>query len=107
MRTFDIGLTLLVMSCCPCNAMCDLDQMVGYTLIAKKIIAGSITDEKKEDEFSGCDFDRILIFDDNTAVRCTNYSYHYAYRPTAWIFVKSSSIKLCIDNSWFDAAPLR
>jgi hypothetical protein len=101
------AIVLLVANCAPCLATCNLDRVVGYTLVTKKVVAGYIQNDKKSDEFSGCDFDRILVFDDNTGVRCSGYSYHYAYRPTAYIFVGSSALKLCIDGDWFDAAPLR
>ena len=100
-------LSLLIGSCLPCNATCNLDRVVGFTLVARKTVAGYIQDDKKSDEFSGCEYDRILVFDDNTGVRCSGYSYQYAYRPTAYIIVGSNAIKLCIDGSWFDASPLR
>jgi len=48
-----------------------------------------------------------LVFDDNTGVRCTGYSYNYAYRPDAYIFVNSTLIKMCIEGEWFDVAGLR
>jgi hypothetical protein len=106
MRTF-VTIALLCSTCSPCGATCDLDRVVSYTLVASKTIAGYIQDDQRKDEFSGCEFGRILVFDDNTGVRCAGYSYQYAYRPTAYIFANSYAIKLCIDGSWFDAAPLR
>jgi hypothetical protein len=73
-------------------AACRLDSMVGWTLIARKTIDGRIDKGIKKDDFEGCDYDRIIVFEDNTGVRCTSYSYSYAYRPTAhmgaWVFIE-------------------
>jgi hypothetical protein len=33
----------------------------------------------RKDDFEGCDYDHIIVFDDNTGVRCTSYSYSYSY----------------------------
>jgi hypothetical protein len=70
-------------------------------------VVALIDDDQREDKFSGCKYGRVIVFEDNTGVRCTDYNYHYAYRPDAYIFVNSSSIKLCIDSDWFDAQSLR
>jgi hypothetical protein len=63
-----LPLLLLVGTSLPCHAKCRFDQVVGYTLVAKKTVIGFIQDDKREVEFSGCKFDRILVFDDNTGV---------------------------------------
>ena len=85
----------------------NLDRVIGYTLVAKKTVVAFIQDDKREDSFSGCEFGRVLVFDDNTGVRCTGYSYNYAYRPDAYIFVNSTLIKMCVEGEWFDVAHLR
>lgn len=96
---------LLVLAICvmPSAALagCDLDSLVGWTLIARKTIAGSIQDGQRKEDFEGCDFNRIIVFDDNTGVQCTGYSYTYSYRPTAYIWVNSSSLKMCVGSSEF------
>jgi hypothetical protein len=63
-----------------------LSELVGYTVIASKTI-DSFADRGKEkkDGFEGCDYDRVIIFTDGTAVTCRTYSYTYSYRPTAII----------------------
>jgi hypothetical protein len=96
-----------LMGVLPAFAGCNLDRVVGYTLVAKKTVVGFINDDKREDSFSGCEYGRVLVFDDNTGVRCTGYSYSYAYRPDAYIFINSASIRLCIEGEWFDAERLR
>jgi hypothetical protein len=71
-------------------------------------VVGFIQDDRRGDEFSGCEFGRILVFDDNTGIRCTSYNYTYSYRPDAYVFVNAShNIRVCIENEWFDVAPLR
>jgi hypothetical protein len=106
MRTL-LAAVLLLQTALPSFASCSWDRVIGYTLVAKKTVAASIQDDKREDEFSGCEFNRILVFDDNTGIRCTGYAYHYAYRPDAYLFVSTTRIMACIDGEWFEAASLR
>lgn len=90
------------------RAECDLGEVVGWTLIAEKTIAGyADKDGKRDDSYEGCDYDRVLIFTDDTAVRCAGYEYHYAYRPTAYIFANGRLLKACIDDDLIDIRPLR
>src|SRR5262249_23871181 len=96
-----LGLCLTFL--CPAFG-CDLDNMIGWTLIARKTVAGRIDKGVREDDFEGCDFDRIIVFDDNTGVRCTSYSYTYSYRPTAYIWANGSSLKLWVEDTEFDVS---
>ena len=58
----------------------DLGEYVGYTIAAKKTIAGyQDQDGKRESSFVGCNFGRKIIFDDQTFLTCSSYSYTYAY----------------------------
>lgn len=82
-------------------AGCDLDDLVGWTLIARKTIVGRIQNEERKDDFEGCDFSRIIVFDDNTGVQCTGYSYMYSYRPKAYIWGDGSSLKMCVGSNEF------
>lgn len=89
------------------RAECNLSDLVGYTLLAEKTIAGYIDNEKKGDDFEGCEFDRIIVFDDNTGVRCATYSYSYSYRPDAYIFASGpGSMKMCVEDELYDVTPL-
>lgn len=89
-------------------AQCDLSDLVGYTLVAQKTIAGYIENENRGEDFEGCNFDRIIVFDDNTGVQCLTYSYSYSYRPEAYIFVEGpTSMKMCVEGELYDVAPLR
>jgi hypothetical protein len=86
---------------------CELDEMVGWTLIARKTIEGRIDKGVRKEDFEGCEYDRIIVFDDNTGVRCTSYSYHYSYRPTAYVWANGSALKMCVGSSWFGVSRLR
>ena len=45
-------------------------------------------DGKRSESFEGCEFGRQIIFDDGTALTCSTYRYHYAYRPKAVILMQ-------------------
>lgn len=95
------GCFCVFISLIPVSAIadCDLDYVVGYTLIASKYVDGFYKDGEKKSGFEGCDYDRIIIFDDGTGVRCTTYSYTYSYHPKAYIFSNGSSLKMCVGSS--------
>jgi hypothetical protein len=88
-------------------ARCDLSRVVGFTLVAKKTVVAYIEDGKRVDGFNGCNFDRVLVFEDNTGLRCDEYNYAYAYMPDAYLFATSTRIKGCIDDEWYDLSKLR
>jgi hypothetical protein len=67
----------------------DLDDLVGYTIIASKTIDRWHDDHEKGDtSFNGCSHGRVIVFTDNTALTCAEYGYQYAYRPAAVILAK-------------------
>ena len=70
-----------------------LSELTGYKIIAKKTIDG---------EFEGCDFDKIIVFDDRTALRCFSYGYQYAYMPAAVILFNGSNIKMLVGEDIYD-----
>ena len=71
----------------------DLDDLVGYKIVARKTIDG---------EFEGCDFDKLIVFDDRTILRCESYGYQYSYRPTAVILFNGYNIKMIVDDEVYD-----
>jgi hypothetical protein len=94
----------------------ELEGLVGYTIIASKTIEGYRgPGREKDDSFEGCDYDRIIIFDDGTGLRCTSYGYQYAYRPTAIIFGKRMEfqgrsvtvLKMLVEDEVYDMSALR
>lgn len=80
-----------------------LGRFVGYTIIASKTIAGyQDKNGKRADSFEGCDYDRVIIFDDNKFLMCAGYGYLYSYRPTAIILSNGSSFKMIVGNDVYD-----
>jgi hypothetical protein len=88
-------------------ASCGFDGLIGYTLVTTKYVSGYIENGERKDAFEGCNFGRILIFDDNTGVTCMSYSYSYSYRPKAYIFINRTSMKACINDNMYSVGPLR
>lgn len=81
----------------------DLTGLDGYTIVATKTIEGWYDENgEKGDDFQGCDYNRIIIFDDNTRLACGEYSYTYAYRPEAVILFNGSQIKMIVDDETYD-----
>jgi hypothetical protein len=91
----------------PAFGSCTLDRVIGYTLVARKTIAGLIENGVRKDDFEGCAYDRISVFDDNTRVMCTIYSYSYSYRPTVYLFANGGNFEVCIESEFYDSAPIR
>lgn len=98
--------TLLFLGCTallaePASA-CDLkvSDFVGWTIIYSGTVTGyTDPDGSQEDDFEGCEFDRILEIDYSQAVRCTEYSYSYAYNPEIVILTRGVNAIACIDNN--------
>ena len=81
----------------------DIGQYVGYTIAAKKTIIGYEEDNgKSEASFAGCTYGRKIVFEDNTYLTCSGYSYHYAYRPEAVLLVRNGSWIMLVDGESFD-----
>ena len=105
MRWFLAATALLGLSSHPAHALCDLSQVVGYTLAFGKTIGSYLEDGKKVQGFAGCTRDRVLLFTDNTGVRCKETFIHSANVPKAYLFAKSANdMKLCVDDDMYDVA---
>jgi hypothetical protein len=96
---------LLALSSHPALAVCDLSQVVGYTLVFGKTIAAYIQDGKRIPGFEGCTRDRVLVFIDNTGVRCKETFIQAAHLPKGYLFAKNANdLKLCVDDDMYDVA---
>lgn len=79
----------------------DFSGLGGWTIAAVTQVRG---------EFEGCDFDRTIKFDNGWTLTCATYSYSYAYRPDAVIFIKNSTfqnraywmVKALIDDEFYE-----
>ena len=106
MRWLLAAALVLGLSSRPALAVCDLSQVVGYTLVFGKTIEAYIQDGKRVSGFAGCAHDRVLVFTDNTGVRCEEAFVHTATLPKAYLFARSrNDMKLCVDDDMYDVAP--
>lgn len=89
----------------------NLEELVGYTIVASKTIEGWYDDDEREDgTFNGCTFGRVILFSDGTRLTCSEFGYMYAFRPTAIIFAKEISfggkkhydIKMMVEDEIYD-----
>lgn len=89
-------------------AGCDLSQVVGYTLVFARTIEAYLEAGRKHRGFQGCQPDRVLVFTDNTGVRCKGTSLQQATLPRAYLFAKTETdLKLCVGDEMLDVAPAR
>lgn len=86
------------------NTASALAKYVGFSIVAKKTITGWIDQDgsKKGDSFEGCEYGRLIIFDDNTYLTCTAYGYQYDYMPDAILMVKSGKIVMIVGDQAYD-----
>jgi hypothetical protein len=106
MRRLWAATLLAVLSWHPAFAVCDLGQVVGYTLVFGKTVQAYIQDGKRVSGFEGCVPDRVLVFTDNTGVRCKEALLHAAALPKAFLFARNpNDMKLCVDDDIYDVAP--
>lgn len=85
-----ISMFILIFAALPAYADLadELEDLVGYTVIDSKTVERWYDDDEKDDSFNGCNYDRVIVFTDGTALTCAEYGYQYAYRPTAAILAK-------------------
>lgn len=57
-----------------------LREVEGWTIISVTQVDG---------KFLGCDYDRVIKFQDGTSYKCAGYGYEVEYEPDAVIFGKS------------------
>ena len=81
----------------------ELEQLVGYTIVDAKTIAGWYDDDgKKGDSFEGCEHGRTIVFSDDRILECSTYHYSYSYRPRAVLLSNGSSFKMIVDDHVYD-----
>lgn len=90
----------------PAQARCVLDGVVGYTLVFAKTIEAYIEDGRRQRGFQGCQPGRVLVFTDNTGLRCKGVSVQKMDIPKGYLFAKSQTeLKLCVGDELLDVAP--
>jgi len=90
-------------------AGCDLDELIGYQLVAKKSVEGYLDDAGREQPgYFGCVAGRVLVFTDRTGVRCRSSGRQQGLMPPAYLFARSrDELKLCVLDELYDVAPAR
>jgi hypothetical protein len=101
-----IGLVLLslVSTAAFADLATKLNKFNGYTIVGSETIVGwyDKNSGKKGDSFEGCEYGRVIIFENNKALTCAEYGYHYAYRPTAVILSKNGFFKMVVDDEVYE-----
>ena len=80
-----------------------LENLVGFTVVASKTIAGWYDREGNRGEsFKGCAYGMTIVFTDNRVLHCAAYGYQYAYRPTTVILSNGTQFKMIVDDEIYD-----
>lgn len=97
---------LLATVASPAQARCALDGVVGYTLVFAKTIEAFVEGGHRTRGFQGCQPGRVLVFTDNSGVRCKGASFQKLDVPKAYLFAKTQTdLKLCVGDEMLDVAP--
>ena len=87
-------------------ATCDLDEVLGYRLVASKVVEGWLENGREVMGFEGCQPGRVLVFTDHTGVRCKDSMVRHVPVPKAFIFVGDpGEIKACIGDQMYSVVP--
>lgn len=86
------------------DGRCDLNTLIGYQIIAAKPIASYIENGTRHPGYQGCSGDRVIVFADNSGVRCQSVSTQPAPGvPNAYIFAnQQGDLKLCVEGELMD-----
>jgi hypothetical protein len=86
---------------------CNLDPVVGYQLVFAKPIVARIQNGKRETGYEGCEVDRVLVFADNTGIRCKDVLVkHTDEPPTGYLLGRSmGDLKLCVEGDLLTVIP--
>jgi hypothetical protein len=104
MKKLLLAAALLLASVTANSALVNIDfQLVGYRIHSIKLIKGYIGhDGRLVKEFTGCEYDRTIIFDDNTSLKCAFNMYGYGYIPEVVIFTSPLGIKMLVNSIMYD-----
>jgi hypothetical protein len=87
------------------DGRCDLNTLVGYQLILAKPIESYVEGGTRKKGYEGCQPDRVLVFTDNTGVRCKQIVRQSLNSlPTGYLFARGNlgDLKLCVEGELFD-----
>tara|TARA_R110002020_G_scaffold277225_1_gene492479 strand:- start:2251 stop:2556 length:306 start_codon:yes stop_codon:yes gene_type:complete len=76
----------------------DLEDLAkdGYAVIDETTVKGY--------DFEGCEYDKVIAFNNGLKFKCSEYSYHYSYNPEVYILMhaRHGDYKVIIDDEEFD-----
>src|SRR5262249_15666707 len=84
---------------------CDLGRVMGFQVVFGKAIEGYIENGKRRWGYEGCRPDRVVVFADNTGVRCKELVIRRLddKRPTGFLLGRSNGeLKLCVEGDLMD-----
>jgi hypothetical protein len=90
------------------DGRCDLNTLVGYQIVLAKPIEGYIQGGTRKRGYEGCQPDRVLVFADNTGVRCKELALqHLDQLPNGYLFARNNAgdLKLCVEGELFAVSP--
>jgi hypothetical protein len=89
------------------DGRCDLNSLVGYQILFAKPIEGYIQGGLRKKGYEGCEPDRVLVFADNTGVRCKELVRQQLDElPTGYLFARNNlgDLKLCVAGELFEVS---
>jgi len=89
------------------DGRCDLNDLVGYQILFAKPVDGYIQGGMRKKGYEGCEPDRVLVFADNTGVRCKDIVRQpHKDLPMGYLFARDNlgNLKLCVDGELFDVS---
>jgi hypothetical protein len=101
-----LGAAVIVSAPVHADGRCDLNSLVGYQVLFAKPITGYIQGGLRKEGYIGCEPDRVLVFADNTGLRCkTAIPQTTSGLPTAYLFAKNiGDMKLCVESELLDVS---
>ena len=86
------------------DGRCDLNNAIGFQILFAKPIDSYVQNGIRKKGYEGCEPDRVLVFTDNTGVRCRGVAIqHLGPLPTAYLFANNKGeMKLCVEGELFD-----
>jgi hypothetical protein len=106
-RIFVASMVLLTGGAAWADGRCDLNDLVGYQILLARPIDGYIQGGIRKKGYEGCEPDRVLVFADNSGVRCKDFGRQpHEDLPTGYLFARNNlgDLKLCVDGQLFDVS---
>jgi hypothetical protein len=103
-RLLAVAILTLLFDPAHADGRCDLNTLVGYTLLFGKPIDGYIQGSIRKKGYEGCEPDRVLVFADGMGLRCKGMvRQHLDELPTGYLFGRNvSDLILCVDGLLID-----